>query len=48
MHTTPYTTAVENEKLLDKDTIITAAKTAKAHGSQRFCMGAAWRSPTEK
>lgn len=43
-----YTTAVENEKLLDKDTIITAAKTAKAHGSQRFCMGAAWRSPTEK
>lgn len=43
-----YTTAVKNEKLLDKDTVIAAAKKAKAHGSQRFCMGAAWRSPTEK
>lgn len=43
-----YTTTVENEKLLDIDTVITAAQTAKRNGAQRFCMGAAWRSPTEK
>ena len=43
-----YKTAVENEKLLDMETVITAAKNAKAQGAQRFCMGAAWRSPTEK
>lgn len=43
-----YTTAVENEQLLDKATVLAAAKQAKAHGAQRFCMGAAWRSPTEK
>lgn len=43
-----YTTSVENEKLLDKDSVLAAAKKAQSHGSQRFCMGAAWRSPTEK
>lgn len=43
-----YTTAVESEQLLDKNTVIAAALEAKSHGSQRFCMGAAWRSPTEK
>lgn len=43
-----YTTTVENEKLLEIDTVIKAAQTAKKNGAQRFCMGAAWRSPTEK
>lgn len=43
-----YNTAVENEKLLDKETVLTAAKAAKEQGAQRFCMGAAWRSPSEK
>ena len=43
-----YTTAVKNEELLDVETVVAAAKTAKEHGAQRFCMGAAWRSPTEK
>jgi biotin synthase len=36
------------EKLLDADTVIAAAMEAKAAGSGRFCMGAAWRSPKER
>ena len=43
-----YNTEVENERLLDVDTVIAAAQAAKSKGAQRFCMGAAWRSPTEK
>jgi biotin synthase len=36
------------EKLLDADTVVAAAAEAKAAGSDRFCMGAAWRSPKER
>lgn len=43
-----YNTDVENERLLDVDTVLAAAKAARDNGAQRFCMGAAWRSPTEK
>lgn len=43
-----YQTQVEKENLLDVESVITAAKAAQANGAQRFCMGAAWRSPTEK
>jgi len=28
---------------MDVDAVLDAARAAKAHGSQRFCMGAAWR-----
>ena len=38
-----FETPVEREKLLDVDQVIAAAKAAKAGGSGRFCMGAAWR-----
>ncbi len=38
-----YQTEVERHKLLDVDTVVTAAKKAKEAGSTRFCMGAAWR-----
>jgi len=38
-----YSTGVEREALLDVDTVLQAAKQAKANGSTRFCMGAAWR-----
>ena len=31
------------EKLMDVDAVIASAREAKAAGSQRFCMGAAWR-----
>lgn len=43
-----YTTYVENEPLLDTETVLAAAKAAQQQGAGRFCMGAAWRSPTEK
>ena len=33
------------EKLMDVDAVLTAAAEAKAAGSGRFCMGAAWRYP---
>lgn len=38
-----YETSVKAEKLLDAETVYTAAKLAKEAGSTRFCMGAAWR-----
>ena len=41
-------TGLKAEKLMDADTVVAAAREAKAHGSQRFCMGAAWRSPKDK
>ncbi|HEY0629786.1 MAG TPA: biotin synthase BioB [Sphingomicrobium sp.] len=36
------------EKLMDVDAVLAAAVEAKAHGSQRFCMGAAWREPKDR
>jgi biotin synthase len=36
------------EKLMDVNSVLSAAAEAKAAGSQRFCMGAAWRSPKER
>ena len=41
-------TGLEAGKLMDADAVIAAAREAKAHGSQRFCMGAAWRSPKDR
>ncbi len=38
-------TGLKAEKLMDVDAVLAAAAEAKAAGSQRFCMGAAWRSP---
>ncbi|HXH18661.1 MAG TPA: biotin synthase BioB [Chitinophagales bacterium] len=38
-----YRTSVEAHKLLDKETVVVAARKAKEAGSTRFCMGAAWR-----
>jgi biotin synthase len=38
-----YSTGVKAEKLLDRNTVATAARLAKEAGSTRFCMGAAWR-----
>ncbi len=38
-------TGLKAEKLMDVDSVLAAAAEAKAAGSQRFCMGAAWRSP---
>jgi len=41
-------TGLERERLLPLDEVITAASEAKSNGSTRFCMGAAWRNPTDK
>ena len=43
-----YDTGVEAKKILDIDTVLDAARQAKANGATRFCMGAAWRSPKER
>lgn len=43
-----YKTAIKKEPLLKKDDVIEKAKAAKASGSQRFCMGAAWRNPRDE
>jgi len=43
-----YDTGLEKEKLLEIEAVIEAAKIAKASGSSRFCMGAAWRSPHDR
>lgn len=36
-------TGLKAEKLMDVDAVLDAARDAKTAGSQRFCMGAAWR-----
>jgi biotin synthase len=41
-------TSLEREKLLALDKVIRAAQEAKNSGATRFCMGAAWRNPTDK
>jgi biotin synthase len=41
-------TDLKAEKLMDADAVLTAAAEAKANGSGRFCMGAAWREPKER
>lgn len=43
-----YNTGLEKEKLLEIQRVIDEAKAAKEQGASRFCMGAAWRSPTAK
>ncbi|MDG1873790.1 MAG: biotin synthase BioB [Mariniblastus sp.] len=42
-----YKTGLKTERLMPLDKIVEAAKTAKANGAGRFCMGAAWRSPKD-
>ncbi|WP_428994164.1 biotin synthase BioB [Buchnera aphidicola] len=43
-----YKTNVKNEKLLEISKVLDAAKKAKKSGSNRFCMGAAWKNPKER
>ncbi len=38
-----YTTNVQPEPLMDIESVLKAAHSAKENGSSRFCMGAAWR-----
>lgn len=43
-----YNTGLEKETLISTDKVVQAAREAKAAGASRFCMGAAWRRPTDK
>jgi biotin synthase len=43
-----YDTGVTAQKILPLDTVLEAAREAKAHGATRFCMGAAWREPKDR
>lgn len=43
-----YDTGVESQGLLDIETVLEAARAAKAAGATRFCMGAAWRGPKQR
>ncbi len=38
-----YDTGVERERVMQPEAVLDAARQAKANGSTRFCMGAAWR-----
>jgi len=40
-----HKTHVEKEKLMSIEQVLDKAREAKEQGAQRFCMGAAWRSP---
>lgn len=43
-----YDTGLERERLLPLDEVRTAAHRAREKGASRFCMGAAWRNPTDR
>lgn len=43
-----YDTGLARERLLDEETVLEAARRAKAAGASRFCMAAAWRGPTAR
>jgi biotin synthase len=43
-----YRTGVEDEAMLDLDAVVSAARSARANGATRFCMGAAWRGPKQR
>ncbi len=43
-----YDTGLERERLLPLEEVREAARSARDNGATRFCMGAAWRNPTDK
>lgn len=43
-----YDTDIEPERLLSLEEVEQHAKAAKKSGASRFCMGAAWRNPSDK
>jgi biotin synthase len=43
-----YNTGLARESLMDVEAVRAAARRAKDGGATRFCMGAAWRSPTDR
>jgi biotin synthase len=43
-----YDTGLAPERLMSTDEVVAAARNAQAAGATRFCMGAAWRSPSDR
>lgn len=43
-----HNTGLERERLLPLEEVVEAAVAARDKGATRFCMGAAWRNPTDK
>src|SRR5512142_3248280 len=43
-----HNAGVENKKMLDVTEVVKAAKAAQQAGADRFCMGAAWREPSDE
>lgn len=43
-----HNTGLERERLLPVKEVVEAAKAAREQGATRFCMGAAWRNPTDR
>jgi biotin synthase len=43
-----HDTGVENRRMLDVAEVVDAAKAAQQAGAGRFCMGAAWREPSDE
>jgi len=43
-----HETDLEESRTAALNTVLAAARAAREQGAQRFCMGAAWRSPTER
>ncbi|NCH56837.1 biotin synthase BioB [Cronobacter muytjensii] len=43
-----YKTGLEPERLMEVEQVLDSARKAKAAGSTRFCMGAAWKNPNDR
>ena len=43
-----HDTGLERERLLPLDEVVAAAEAARDQGATRFCMGAAWRNPSDR
>ena len=43
-----FDTGIANERLMPLEEVLDAARAAKAAGATRFCMGAAWRGPSDR
>lgn len=43
-----YNTGLKKQKLLEVEKVVSQAKAALAGGASRFCMGAAWKNPSDK
>ncbi len=43
-----YNTGLAKQRLMEVEAVLNKAKQAKESGSTRFCMGAAWKHPTDR